>query len=117
MTPSPATGPSTSRAPAPDPARVVVVVPRQEIRLHAYLRRSLAAVKDVEVVLDRRATALTPPDDRRRRSSQESERRILICSLVRCPVDLPPAEAAPGQVEPPQQRRTLLWPALRLEHL
>jgi hypothetical protein len=117
MTPSPATGPSTSRAPAPDPARVVVVVPRQEIRLHAYLRRSLAAVKDVEVVLDRRATALTPPDDRRRRSSQESERRILICSLVRCPIDPPSAEAAPGQVEPPQQRRTLLWPDLRLEHL
>jgi hypothetical protein len=116
MTPSPDNGPSMSRASAPDPARVVVVVPRQEIRLHAYLRRSLAAVKNVEVVLDRRATALTPPDDRRRRSSKESERKILICSLVRCPVDPPSAEAAPGQVEPPQ-RRTLLWPGLRLEHL
>jgi hypothetical protein len=106
----------TSQAPAPDPARVVVVVPRQEIRLHAYLRRSLAAVKNVEVVLDRRATALTPADDRRRRSSQELERKILICSLVRCPADPPTAEGAPGQVEPPQHR-TLLWPGLRLEHL
>jgi hypothetical protein len=116
MTSSSASGPSTSRAPAPDPARVVVVVPRQEIRLHAYLRRSLAAVKNVEVVLDRRATALTPPDDRRRPSSKESERKILICSLVRCPVDPPSAHATPGQVEPPQHR-TLLWPGLRLEHL
>jgi hypothetical protein len=116
MTASSANGPSTSRAPAPDPARVVVVVPRREVRLHAYLRRSLAAVKNVEVVLDRRATALTPPDERRRRSSKESERRILICSLVRCPVDPPPAEAAPGLVES-APRRTLLWPGLRLEHL
>jgi hypothetical protein len=116
MTPSPANEPSTARAPVPDPARVVVIVPRREIRLHAYLRRSLAAVKNVEVVLDRRATVLTPPDDRRRRSSMESERRILICSLVRCPIDPPPTEAAPGPVEPPQ-RRTLLWPGLRLEHL
>jgi hypothetical protein len=116
MSPSPVHGPSPPRAPAPDPARVVVVVPRREIRLHAYLRRSLAAVKNVEVVLDRRATALTPPDERRRRSSEDLERRILICSLVRCPVDPPQAEGAPGQVEPPH-RRTLLWPDLRLEHL
>jgi hypothetical protein len=116
MNPSPANGPSTSRTPAPDPGRVVVVVPRQEIRLHAYLRRSLASIKNVEVVLDRRAAAQTPASDRRRRSSKETERKILICSLVRCPADPPSTEPTAEQDEPPQ-RRTLLWPALRLEHL
>jgi hypothetical protein len=63
--------------------RVVVVVPRKETRLHEYLRRSLAAIEDVEVILDRRAARVPPVDERRQ--STDSERRILICSLVRCP--------------------------------
>jgi len=103
----------------PDPERVVVVVPRKETRLHEYLRRSLASVKNVEVVLDRRATAVTPPDERRRRPSKDSERRILICSLVRCPAAppvIPPAPTPAGAPEP-EHRRTLLWPGLRIEHL
>jgi hypothetical protein len=105
---------------APAPERVVVVVPRKETRLHEYLCRSLASVKDVDVVLDRRATAVTPPpDERRRRPSKDSERRILICSLVRCPAAppvIPPAQAPAGAAEP-EHRRTLLWPGLRIEHL
>jgi hypothetical protein len=115
------TSPSTTGTapPAGDPARVVVVVPRREIRLHEYLQHSLAALKNVDVVLDRRSTEVTPRAERRRRSSKDSERRILICSLVRCPVEPPgaaPAEPSPGPPDagPP---RTLLWPGLRLEHL
>ena len=103
----------------PDPARVVVVVPRKEKPLHEYLRRSLASLKNVEVVLDRRAAAVTPPDERRRQQSQDSERRILICSLVRCPVETPehtPPEIADA-TDQAGRHRTLLWPALRLEHL
>jgi hypothetical protein len=102
---------------APDPERVVVVVPRKETRLHEYLSRSLASIKDVEVVLDRRAAAVTPPDERRRRPSKDSERRILICSLVRCPAAppvIPPAQTPAGAAE---HHRTLLWPGLRIEHL
>jgi hypothetical protein len=100
-----------------EPERVVIVVPRKETQLHEYLRRSLASVKNVEVVLDRRATAITPADDRRRRAPHNAERKILICSLVRCP----PAPA-PRPVPPPPSRegerpRTLLWPGLRIEQL
>ena len=105
--------------PPPDPARVVVVVPRREMRLHEYLRRSLALLKNVEVVLDRRAAAVTPPDERRRRQSKDSERRILICSLVHCPVETPehtPPEI-PAAKDQAGRHHTLLWPALRLEHL
>jgi hypothetical protein len=97
---------------------VVVVVPRKEKRLHEYLRRSLAALKNVEVVLDRRAVAVTPPDERRRRQSKDSERKILICSLVRCPVETP--EHTPPETATKDEARrphTLLWPGLRLENL
>ena len=120
MTPSPPTGTAEpSRAPAQDPARVVVVVPRKEKPLHEYLRRSLAALKNVEVVLDRRAAVVTPPDERRRRQSKDSECRILICSLVRCPAETPehtPPET-PATKDQAGRHHTLLWPALRLEHL
>jgi hypothetical protein len=117
MTPSPINGPASTCAKVPqNPARVVVIVPRRETRLHGYLCRSLAAVKDVEVVLDRRTTVVTPSDDRRRRPSKETERKILICSLVRCPADPPSPNAAPSQ-DDAEHRRTLLWPGLRLEHL
>jgi hypothetical protein len=115
MTLSSADGAPT-RSPAPDAARVVVIVPRRETRLHEYLRRSLAPVKNVEVILDRRATVLTPPDDRRRLRSKDSERKILICSLVHCPAAVPSPEPTPGQDQGPDHR-TLLWPGLRLEHL
>ena len=110
--------PKRSEVSAQDPARVVVVVPRKETQLHDYLRRSLAALKNVEVVLDRRATAVTPVDERRRTPS-ESERKILICSLVRCPAE-PSPHAPTAPVPPPEdagRRHTLLWPGLRLEHL
>jgi hypothetical protein len=102
-----------------DPTRVVVVVPRKEARLHEYLQRSLAALKNVEVVLDRRATTITPADERRRRASRNSERQILICSLVRCPPE-PAERARPEPAVGPEDTghpRTLLWPRLRLEHL
>ena len=93
-------------------SRVVVVVPRQETHLHEYLQRSLACLKDVEVVLDRRAT--------RREPSTNIERQILLCSIVHCP-----AAPEPPAPEPPavtngtngQHHRTLLWPALRLENM
>ena len=52
-----------------DPERVVIVVPRKETRLHEYLCRSLASVKNVEVVLDRRAMAVTPASSNRNPSS------------------------------------------------
>jgi hypothetical protein len=98
-------------------SRVVVVVPRHETALHDYLRRSLACVKDVEVVLDRRAAAVPPADERRRTAAENGERRLLLCSLVHCPSPPPlvaiEPEVAAAEVTP----RTLLWPALRLEHL
>jgi len=108
-----------SQAPAQDPARVVVVVPRKETRLHEYLRRSLASLKNVEVVLDRRAAVVPPRDERRRRPSKDSERKILICSLVRCPVETPehtPPDI-PATKDEARRHHTLLWPGLRLEHL
>ena len=96
-------------------SRVVVVVPRQETHLHEYLLRSLACLKDVEVVLDRRAS--------RREPSTNVERQILLCSIVHLPA--PPPE--PPAAEPPavangtngngKHHRTLLWPGLRLEHM
>ena len=106
-------------APAQDSSRVVVIVPRKEKRLHEYLRRSLDSLKNVEVVLDRRAAEVTPPDERRRRPSKDSERQILICSLVRCPVETPdriPPEI-PATKDQAGRHHTLLWPALRLENL
>ena len=93
-------------------SRVVVVVPRHEAALHEYLRKSLACLTDVEVVLDRRASAVTPPDERRRTPS-ENERKILMCSLVHC-ASPPPA---PPVADVESTHRTLLWPALRLEDL
>jgi hypothetical protein len=109
-------------------SRVVVVVPRLETGLHDYLRKSLACLKDVEVVLDRRASVTTPSDERRRRSPESDERKLLICSLVHCPAPAPPARAdTPPAVEVNGHdsngseahgaKRTLLWPALRLEDL
>ena len=95
-------------------SRVVVVVPRQETDLHDYLRRSLGCLKDVEVVLDRRAAAANPPDERRRNPSESSERKILLCSIVHCPAP-PPPEAPVAAVN--GTHRTLLWPGLRLENL
>jgi hypothetical protein len=97
-------------------SRVVVVVPRHETALHEYLRRSLACLEDVEVVLDRRAAAAPPRDERRRQPSELTERRILMCSLVHCPAS-PPPRPEPPVVTLQGSHRTLLWPALRLEHL
>lgn len=104
--------------PASTPTRVIVVVPRREPGVHEYLRRSLASITDIEVVLDRRAVASPRADDRRRRPQQHCERQLLICSLVHCTV--PPSPPSPPEPEPPESpapRRTLLWPELRLENL
>jgi hypothetical protein len=113
MTPPPNGASHASR----DPARIVVVVPRKEIQLHDYLRRSLGALKNVEVVLDRRAVTIAHAEERRRQPSTSSESRILMCSLVRCP----PAEAVESQSRPGRaeadRARFLGWPALRLENL
>ena len=91
MTPpsNPGTPARPSQAAAPTHTRVVVVVPRRERGVHDYLQRSLACLKDVEVVLDRRAIAVTTVDDRRRGPSRNSERQLLCCSLVHCPVEAP----------------------------
>jgi len=99
-------------------SRVIVVVPRQETGLHDYLQKSLACVKDVEVVLDRRTTD-APPSDERRQPSENAEHKLLICSLVHCPAPSPPAlpEEPPVTADNATPRRTLLWPRLRLEHL
>jgi hypothetical protein len=98
--------------------RVVVVVPRQETGLHDYLQRSLASVKDVEVVLDRRAgDRARASDERRRRSAANAERKILICSLVHCPAPAPPAEPPMTAAAVNGTHRTLLWPGLRLDDL
>lgn len=117
MTPPEGTPTPPDAAP---PTRFVVVVPRREPGVHEYLQRSLASLKDVEVVLDRRAVAMTPAADRRR---GPAERQLLFCSLVHCPVEpeppAPPSTPPPPPTEPsePGSRRTLLWPDLRLEHL
>lgn len=120
------TSPLSDGTPAPPPAgaaaastRVVVVVPRKETGVHEYLRRALACLKDVEVVLDRRAIAVTPVADRRRGPAENGERQLLICSLVHCPVEAstPPAPPASTDPQDTRHRRTLLWPDLRLEHL
>lgn len=108
MTPPPAAG---TVPPSRDPVRVVLVVPRKETQLHDYLRRSLGALKNVEVVLDRRAVAITHPHERRRQTSTSSESRILMCSLVRCPSQ----EAASGTTPLPAEGPAPRWPTLRLE--
>jgi hypothetical protein len=74
-------------------SRVVVVVSRREPGLHEYLRRAMAGLEDVEVVLDRRATSATPAHERRRRPADIRERKLLLCSLVHCPA---PAGPSPG---------------------
>jgi hypothetical protein len=109
----------SAEATAPAPTRVIVVVPRRERGVHEYLQRSLASVKDVEVVLDRRAAVVTREDDRRRGPSKNSERKLLICSLVHCPIEPPAAPPSPPSADSPEtgHRRTMLWPELRLEHL
>lgn len=112
MTP-PSSGAPSSR----DPARVVVVVPRKETQLHDYLRRSLGALKNVEVVLDRRTVTIAYAEERRRQPSTSSESRILMCSLVRCP----PSESGVSETRPGRSEadhaRALGWPALKLENL
>ena len=115
----PATTGSVSDAAGLPSTRVVVVVPRRETGVHEYLQRSLASVKDVEVVLDRREVAMTPVDERRRRPAKDVERQLLFCSLVHCPAApvTPPAPPTPTAPEVASPRRTLLWPDLRLEHL
>jgi hypothetical protein len=108
-----------ARPAAQPPTRVVVVVPRQEPGVHEYLQRALACIKDVEVVLDRRAAAVTPADDRRRGPAKNGERQLLICSLVHCPIELPAPPAPEASMRPQDsgQHRTLLWPDLGREHL
>jgi hypothetical protein len=98
-------------------SRVVVVVPRQETGLHDYLRKSLACLKDVEVVLDRRTVDAAPSDDRRRQPSQNTEHELLICSLVHCPATPPALPDEPPVTPANGAHRTLLWPRLRLENL
>jgi len=98
------------------PSRVIIVVPRREAKLHAYLQESLACLADVEVVLDRRAAASRPHDERRRPAPGSSERQLPFCSLVRYPVS-PAPPPKPVIEAPADSNRTLLWPALRLEQL
>lgn len=102
---------------AREPVRVVVVVPRSETQLHDYLRRSLGALKNVEVILDRRTLTVGRAQERRRQPSTGSESRILMCSLVRCPSDEPTqTEVAAGDTAKADEPRPLRWPGLRLEN-
>jgi hypothetical protein len=120
MTPDETSGTEPAGGLTPTTTRVVVVVPRGEPGVHEYLQRALASVKDIEVVLDRRAAAATRADDRRRRPNKGAERQLLLCSLVHCPVEPPAPPVPPSPAVPRQsnaQHRTLLWPDLRLEHL
>jgi hypothetical protein len=62
---------------APEAARhVVIVVPRRDMELYAYLKRSFSQAANVEVVLDRRerraSGAPTPTPDLRRPSAGRS---------------------------------------------
>jgi hypothetical protein len=98
-------------------SRVVVVVPRHETALHEYLRRSLASLEGIEVVLDRRGASVTSSDERRRHPSENAERKLLLCSLVHCPAPSPTARPEPPVAADHGAHRTLLWPALRLENL
>ena len=73
--------------------RYVVIVPRGAPETFAYLTRSLKDVRDVQVIVDRRATrAGTPPPaaDRRARRERRDSREAFGCTLVRIAA---PAEA------------------------
>jgi hypothetical protein len=115
MTVPPSDGPASQ---TPPPTRVVVIVPRREPGVHEYLQRALASIKDVEVVLDRRAVAVSRAHDRRRAQSKD-ERQLLLCSLVHCPVEPPAPSLAPPPMgaQETAHHRSLPWPDLRLEHL
>jgi hypothetical protein len=115
--------------------RMVLVVPRAEAALYEYLKRSMAAVPEIEVVLDRRGPsadrAADAPGVERRRHEAGAVRRILMCALVQGGQPAAPAPAveappAPPADTPPEDdpgtppaststpARTLLWPQLRL---
>lgn len=117
---------------------MVLVVPRHEVGLYEYLRRSLAATAEIEVVLDRRRGEPRPEGTVERRDGRSGQRRILMCALVQRPesqrakspaAPVPPAPAAlpappvpePEAASEPSEAasgyRTLLWPALRIDQL
>jgi hypothetical protein len=103
---------------------MIMIVPRHEVGLYEYLCRSLAATPEIEVVLDRRRGEPRLEGTVERRDGRNGERRILMCALVqraesqRATAPAMPAEPAAAP-EPAKagRRRTLLWPALRIDQL
>jgi hypothetical protein len=117
---------------------MVLVVPRRETALYQYLKRSMAPLPEIEVVLDRRGAGEPPagaPATERRRHGVAAVRRILMCGLFPGAPPSPPAGPEPAPIAqdpepppcqsrkgeapptPPPAPRTLLWPGLRLEDL
>jgi hypothetical protein len=106
---------------------MVLVVPRNEVGVYDYLRRSLAGTPEIEVVLDRRVGGPRPAEEaaaERRARAPADQRRILMCALS-ARVESAPETAAPPEPEPAPPEapaatspyRTLLWPALRIYRL
>jgi hypothetical protein len=109
------------------PGRLIIVVPRHDPKLYAYLQRSFGQASNIEVVLDRRAgpapgTPVTTPDLRRRSGTRRILGGLTIASAAPPPTDTapaaapaPPPAAAAGQPEPPAapSGRPRLWPTLQ----
>lgn len=84
-------------------ARLLVVVPPDDVRLYEYLNATVGTLKGVRVILDRRradrrhATA-TPPRERRRgdRRLPEREIRVLGCTIVAFQRSATPSGPSPG---------------------
>jgi hypothetical protein len=109
------------------PGRLIIVVPRHDPKLYAYLQRSFSQASNIEVVLDRRArpasgTPATTPDLRRRTGARSILGGLTIASAASRPSDTAPTAApasppaaAVGQPEPPAapSGRPRLWPTLQ----
>lgn len=102
-------------APVSQPSgRVIIVVPRHDPKLYAYLQGSFSQAADIEVVLDRRAApasaaAATTPDLRRRSGTRNILGGLTIASAAIRAAS--PIEKSP---EPPAvpAGRPRLWPTL-----
>jgi len=96
------------------PRRVIIVVPRHDPKLYAYLQGSFNQASDIEVVLDRRgapasAAPAAMPDLRRRSGTRSLLGGLTIASAtVRAAQS---TEKAPEQPAAPAVRPRL-WPTL-----
>lgn len=109
------------------PGRLIIVVPRHDTKLHAYLQRSFGQTPDIEVVLDRRAApaggAPVPTPDLRRRTVARSilggltiasaAGRSTAAATTPAPAPQPAAPVEPPQPPAAPPGRTRLWPTLQ----